>query len=155
MKKNNTSFDSINESESPENNEANMEDEKRHILNVTELDESVLVEFAKVEDEHEEEEVQVEEVNMDYSEEEEERTASSEIVYRTVDLSRASYTDEKNRRISIGVSSEEPVMRSFGKEVLSHRAEDIDMSFMASGTAPGCEQYAWKLPANGKAMQCA
>lgn len=136
MKKNNTSFDSINESENPENNEANMEDEKRHILNVTELDESVLVEFAKVEDEHdEEEEVQVEEVNMDYSEEEE-RTASSEIVYRTVDLSRASYTDEKNRRISIGVSSEEPVMRSFGKEVLSHRAEDIDMSFMASGTAP-------------------
>jgi len=57
----NTDFDSTNESEiHPENNEVNMEQEQRHILNVTELDESVLVEFAKVEDEVE----QVEEENL-------------------------------------------------------------------------------------------
>lgn len=64
------------------------------------------------------------------------RLFTDEVSYRTVDLSRASYIDEENRRVRIGVSSEEPVERSFGKEVLSHRAEDIDMSFMNSGTAP-------------------
>jgi len=128
----NTDFDSTNESEiHPENNEVNMEQEQRHILNVTELDESVLVEFAKVEDEVE----QVEEESLDI-EEEGDRKISTEINYRTIDLSRASYIDEENRRVRIGVSSEEMVERSFGKEVLSHRAEDIDMSFMASGTAP-------------------
>ena len=67
---------------------------------------------------------------------EEDRKVSAEINYRTIDLSRASYIDEENRRVRIGVSSETPVERSFGKEVLSHNAEDIDMSFMASGTAP-------------------
>jgi HK97 family phage major capsid protein len=36
----------------------------------------------------------------------------------------------------MGVSSEEPVERSFGKEVLSHKAEDINMSFIQSKTAP-------------------
>ena len=62
----NTDFDSTNESEiHPENNEVNMEEEQRHILNVTELDESVLVEFAKVEDEVE----QVEEESLDIEEE--------------------------------------------------------------------------------------
>jgi len=64
------------------------------------------------------------------------RLFSDEVSYRTVDLSRASYIDEENRRVRISVSSEEPVERSFGKEILSHRAEDIDMTFMDSGNAP-------------------
>lgn len=64
------------------------------------------------------------------------RLFGDEINYRTIDLSRASYIDEKTRRVRIGVSSESEVERSFGLEVLSHKAEDVDMSFMASGTAP-------------------
>ena len=111
--------------------EKSMNKEDRHILNVSETDDTVVVEFAKHEDVEDE---AAEELagNM----EEEERVISSEINYRTIDLSRASYIDEENRRVRIGVSSETPVDRSFGKEVLSHNAEDIDMSFMASGTAP-------------------
>ena len=106
-----------------------MNKEDRHILNVSETDNSVVVEFAKHEDVEATEEV---ENNI----EEEERMIDSEIKYRTIDLSRASYIDEENRRVRIGVSSETPVERSFGKEVLSHNAEDIDMSFIASGNAP-------------------
>ena len=127
-----TSFDS-NESEiHPVVNteEKAMLKEDRHILAVSETDSSVVVEFAKHEDEEQPEEV-AEDVN-----EEEERKVDTEIRFRTVDLSRASCIDEETRRVRIGVSSEEPVERSFGKEVLSHKREDIDMSFMASGTAP-------------------
>ena len=65
-----------------------------------------------------------------------ERLFDDEVTYRTIDLSRASYIDEDNRRVRMGVSSEQPVERSFGLEVLSHKAEDVDMSFMASGSAP-------------------
>jgi len=36
----------------------------------------------------------------------------------------------------MGVSSEEPVERSFGMEVLGHSAEDINMEFISSGRAP-------------------
>ena len=129
-----TSFD-LNKSEKHPllkgKEEKTMNKEDRHILNVTETDDAVMVEFAKHEDVEQE---AAEELagNM----EEEERVIGSKINYRTIDLSRASYIDEENRRVRIGVSSETPVERSFGKEVLSHNAEDIDMSFMTSGAAP-------------------
>ena len=67
---------------------------------------------------------------------EEERLDKSDIVYRTLDLSRASFIDEENRRVRIGVSSEEPVERDFGMEVISHSEEDIDTSFIGSGRSP-------------------
>jgi len=67
---------------------------------------------------------------------EEERLDKSDIVYRTLDLSRASYIDEENRRVRIGVSSEEPVERDFGMEIISHSEEDIDTSFIGSGRSP-------------------
>ena len=76
------------------------------------------------------------EVNEDVELDATERLFDDEVTYRTIDLSRASYIDEDNRRVRMGVSSEEPVQRSFGLEVLSHKAEDVDMSFMASGSAP-------------------
>ena len=44
--------------------------------------------------------------------------------------------DEENRTIMIGVSSEEPVERRFGMEVLGHNEEEIDMAFMAQGRSP-------------------
>ena len=76
------------------------------------------------------------EVIEDVEEDEQDRLFDDEMSYRTVNLSRASYIDEETRRVRIGVSSESEVERSFGLEVLSHRAEDIDMSFIKSGTAP-------------------
>lgn len=44
--------------------------------------------------------------------------------------------NEDERRVSMALSSEEPVERSFGMEVLEHSDEAIDLSFLASGRAP-------------------
>ena len=44
--------------------------------------------------------------------------------------------DEETRTVKIALSSEEPVARSFGNEVLDHGKESIDLSFLASGRAP-------------------
>jgi hypothetical protein len=44
--------------------------------------------------------------------------------------------DADSRRVRLAFSSEEPVERSFGMEVLSHDAEAIDLDFLSSGRAP-------------------
>ena len=44
--------------------------------------------------------------------------------------------EEDERRVAFSFASEEPVLRSFGWEVLSHKSEDIDLSFFESGRAP-------------------
>ena len=112
--------------------------EDRHILNVSETDDKVIVEFAKHEDvEHEGDEVETtDEVSMLESDEEERKVIDMPMKYRTIDLSKASYIDEESRRVRVGVSSEEPVERSFGMEVLGHSADDINMEFINSGRAP-------------------
>jgi len=105
--------------------------EDRHILNVSETDESVIVEFAKEHEEEVEEEI-IEEEN--YEEPEEERKVlDMPIRYRNIDLSRAKFIDEDTRTVRIGVSSEEPVERSFGMEILSNKADDVNMEFINSG----------------------
>ena len=112
--------------------------EDRHILNVSETDTTVVVEFAKHEDEeHEGEEVEItDEVSMSDSNEEERKVIDMPMKYRTIDLSRSEYIDEENRMVRVGVSSTEPVERSFGMEVLGHDVGDINMEFIASGRAP-------------------
>lgn len=65
----------------------------------------------------------------------EEDRAEETIVYRSGEFDRSSL-DEETRIVRLGVSSETPVEREFGLEVLSHRAEDVDMEFMSSGRAP-------------------
>ena len=112
--------------------------EDRHILNVTETDKTIVVEFEKHEDvEHEGEELETtDEVSMDESGEEERKVIDMPMKFRTIDLSKHSYLDEEKRVVRMGVSSEEPVERSFGMEVLGHSAEDINMEFISSGRAP-------------------
>jgi HK97 family phage major capsid protein/HK97 family phage prohead protease len=67
---------------------------------------------------------------------EERKVIDMPMKYRTINLSEHSYFDEENRTVKVGVSSEEPVERSFGMEVLGHSADDINMEFITSGTAP-------------------
>jgi HK97 family phage major capsid protein len=61
---------------------------------------------------------------------------------RAADLSHRSMlmgakpVDETSRRVRIAVSSEMPVERSFGVEVLDHTSSSIDLSFLGSGRAP-------------------
>ena len=138
--KNEKSFDSLESEIHPVQNteEKTMLKEDRHILSVSETDNSVIVEFEKHEDvEHEGDEVEVtDEVSMMNQDEEERKILEMPMKYRTIDLSRASHIDEENRRVRVGVSSEEPVERSFGMEVLGHSEGDINMEFIASGRAP-------------------
>ena len=65
----------------------------------------------------------------------EERFESANIEHRAMEID-MSPVDEEKRTARIAISSEEPVERSFGKEVLEHSAEAIDLSFLASGRAP-------------------
>lgn len=44
--------------------------------------------------------------------------------------------DEDKRTIELSFSSEEPVNRYFGKEVLGHKKGEVDLSFIGSGNAP-------------------
>jgi len=68
-------------------------------------------------------------------EETEERKANVEVVHRAQDME-ARAIDEDSRRIRMSISSEFPVERSFGMEVLEHSADAIDLSFINSGRAP-------------------
>ena len=116
--------------------------EDRHILNVEETDDTYVISFAKHGDmmeSMEDDDKDMLESRPYHDEEdkdEEERLDKSDIVYRTLDLSRASYIDEEKRRVRIGVSSEEPVERDFGMEIISHSEKDIDTSFIGSGRSP-------------------
>ena len=123
--------------------EKSMKDkEDRHILNVSENDDKVVVEFAKhKEDEEKEgEEIEITEearpYHYDEDDDKDRKVVNLKVNYRTIDLSKSEFIDEEKRRVRIGVSSEEPVERSFGMEVLGHNAENINMEFMQSGRAP-------------------
>lgn len=48
----------------------------------------------------------------------------------------ADVVDVDARRVKIAVSSEEPVERSFGNEILDHTERSIDLEFLNSGRAP-------------------
>jgi len=58
-----------------------------------------------------------------------------EMEYRSLTFDRAAVNVD-DRRVDMAMSSEQPVERWFGNEILDHRAEAIDVSFMGSGMAP-------------------
>ena len=63
----------------------------------------------------------------------ERQSMETEIIHRASAMD-TQVVDE--RRIQMSISSEMPVERSFGAEVLDHNAESIDLSFLNSGRAP-------------------
>ena len=72
----------------------------------------------------------------DYKPEDEERSmVDPDYSKRSMKID-VSPINEDERRVSMALSSEEPVERSFGMEVLEHSDEAIDLSFLASGRAP-------------------
>ena len=66
----------------------------------------------------------------------EERKNLEGLETRTMALEFTRGDDENDRRVSLSFASEEPVLRSFGWEILSHERKDIDLNFMESGRAP-------------------
>jgi HK97 family phage major capsid protein len=100
------------------------DEEERHIKAVTETDDSFIIEYGK----SEEPEMAVEEeegrsmVDPDYSK----RAMGMDV----------SPINSDERRVSMALSSEEPVERSFGTEVLEHSEEAVDLEFARSGRMP-------------------
>ena len=139
----------------------NMDTEQRHIKDIRETDESYIVEFAKAKEEkmemeederpyhddeekrpyHDEEEEKDKKGMKDEEERAEELDQEVRDFYAEEGLRRdfefdRNKIDEEKRTVTIGVSSEEPVQRRFGYEVLGHAEDEIDMDFMASGRSP-------------------
>lgn len=120
-------------------------DMERHVINVEETEDSLIIELSKAEDDRqvdEDYEAMKESLESEDEQEEEreevvehERLIGDEMIYRSMEFDRSAI-DEEKRMVRIGVSSETPVERDFGLEVLSHKKEDIDMEFMSSGRAP-------------------
>ena len=107
---------------------------------VSDIVTDVAIEESAVEDEVTEAvgaEVVVEEAAEEVVLAEEERVLDGEIERRAVavDMEMRAY-DEKKRTVEIAVSSELPVERSFGKEILVHEPGAVDLGFFASGRAP-------------------
>jgi HK97 family phage major capsid protein/HK97 family phage prohead protease len=97
--------------------------ENRHIIDVTETDETYTVTFEK----------HSEEMRPYDDEEKEERFDRSALNYRAAD---GEMVNEDDRRVRMSLSSEEPVERSFGLEVLEHSEEAVDLTRLNSGHAP-------------------
>tara|TARA_R110000803_G_scaffold21295_2_gene53768 strand:- start:2674 stop:4596 length:1923 start_codon:yes stop_codon:yes gene_type:complete len=66
---------------------------------------------------------------------EETRLAPEKLISRAVSAEKE-VIDVDARRVQIAVSSEEPVERGYGNEVLDHSEESVDLTFLNSGRAP-------------------
>lgn len=120
--------------------ERGAEMENRHVVDVQETEDTVTVVFEKHHAEPSEEmSEEMTEDKMDQEEEkmemEDERKEPISLDYRAMDLDDKTI-DEENRTVRVGVSSEEPVKRQFGMEVMDHTKENMNLEFLNSGRAP-------------------
>jgi HK97 family phage major capsid protein/HK97 family phage prohead protease len=99
--------------------------EKRHIAGIRETDDEIIITFAKAHDEEESE--------ADDDEMREERFSKSEVVHR---MEHADIEQKDDRRVEMSVSSELEVERSFGREMVVHTEDSLDLRFLRSGHAP-------------------
>lgn len=107
---------------------------ERHIMAVEETDEAITVTFGKSDQPAEVEEPRGYDGD-EVEDEEMERMLGQDVQKRSVSIGERAI-DEGTRRVRIAVSSEEPVRRSFGNEILDHSEKSIDLSFLNSGRAP-------------------
>lgn len=109
--------------------------EERHIQNVEETDDAYIITFGKSMMEVEENGDKDEMDERPYHNEDEERFDRSDLVMRAMDMGEKAI-DPDTRTVRVGVSSEEPVKRSFGMEVIDHSRESMNLDFLNSGRAP-------------------
>lgn len=126
-----------------------MELEKRHIIDVAESETAYVITFAKCEHDMAEmpvmpdpEEVapvpsmaDVQQPMIDNNNMQKASGSPTEIRHRGYEMG-ANPVNKDERRVQIAMSSEMPVARSFGMEVLDHDPSSIDVSFLNSGRAP-------------------
>lgn len=97
-------------------------DDIRHIKNIEETDDEIIITYGKSE--------AVEDMPEEV---EEERFSKAEVVRRANDMQAEAVDD---RRVSMSVSSENPVERQFGQEVIVHSENTLDLKFARSGNMP-------------------
>ena len=98
--------------------------EERHIVDIQETDDAYVITYAKIHDD-DEEEMQEERFSRE----------DMEKRYHYMDKEDKAI-DVDARRVKVGVSTEEPVERSFGLEVIDHTKESMSLDFLNSGRAP-------------------
>ena len=98
--------------------ERGYKDKERHIVNVEETESTIVITYAKEDEETTEE-----------------RFDREKLETRGM-MFKAGAIDEEKRTVNISVSSEAPVERSFGKEILDHSEGSIDLEFARSGNMP-------------------
>ena len=112
---------------------------ERHIQNVEETDDAYIITFGKsmmqVEEAGNKDDMEERPYHDDDEDKDKERVERADLVMR------AHYMDEKaidaeKRTVQVGVSSEEPVKRNFGMEVIDHSRESMNLDFLNSGRAP-------------------
>lgn len=101
-----------------------------------EAEETVLEVAESVDAPEEEEGSQVEDEALEEATEDSREASMMDIVHRAIKVSGDDIINEDERRVRIVMSTENPVERGYGKEVLDHQAESIDMSWIATGRAP-------------------
>ena len=122
-------------------NERGADMENRHVIDVQETEDTVTAVFEKHHEKPSEEmQEEMTEDKMGHEEEEkmemeDERKEPISLDYRAMDLDDKTI-DEENRTVRVGVSSEEPVKRQFGMEVMDHTKENMNLEFLNSGRAP-------------------
>ncbi len=109
--------------------------EERHIQNVEETDDAYIITFGKSMMEVEESGDKGDMEERPYHDEDEERFDRSEMVMRAMDMDDKAI-DVDARTVRVGVSSEEPVKREFGMEVIDHDRSSMNLDFLNSGRAP-------------------
>ena len=102
------------------------------VAELSEKVEAVLEEFNEVVEGEELEDV-LESDDLTELDDEERHLTTSHTRAMEMDMSPI---NEDKRTVRMAISSEEPVMRSFGMEVLEHSEEAMDLSFLQSGRAP-------------------
>ena len=105
--------------------------EKRHIQNVEETDDAYIITFGKSMPEAEERPYHDEDEELDM-----ERLDRTDMVKRYHHFDDDRFIDEDTRMVRVGVSSEEPVERDFGMEVIDHSRDSMNLEFLNSGRAP-------------------
>ncbi len=108
--------------------------DQRHIKNIVETEDEVIISFAKIHDSEEAPEEVVGEMLEEMTDMELAGMRKGlELVHRAAHMEAEIGED---RRINMSISSEMPVERMGGMEILEHSEGSVDLSFLNSGRAP-------------------
>ena len=113
-------------------NQTELEHDVRHIKGIEETPDSFVVEFKKSAEVGNSEEEMTEESG--YYNDDEEREIPAEIFQRSARMEMEETEDARTVRLAF--SSEQPVLREYGYEILDHQRSSIDLNFINSGRAP-------------------